>query len=74
MRWQIVAFALGVTCFAALLYGAYMRGQDAAKLDLLKARLEAERARQEVDDAVKSLSDRDLCIRLGGLPDDCNKL
>lgn len=74
MKWQIVAFAIGLACFAALLYGAYMRGLDAAKLDLLKARLEAERSRQEVDNVVKSLPDRDLCIRLGGLPDDCNKL
>lgn len=74
MKWQIVAFAIGVACFAALLYGAYMRGLDAAKLDILKARLEAERSRQEVDNVVKSLTDRDLCIRLGGLPDDCDKL
>ena len=49
-------------------------GRDAAVTEHLKARIEAERARQGVDDEARRLGDRDLCVRLGGLRADCERL
>ena len=63
---------------AVIVVGAYWYGRDQAvkrvQIETLRAQIKAERQRQEVDNVVESLSDRDLCVRLGGVPDDCNKL
>ena len=50
---------------------AYRRGAEAVRIENLKAEVEAFKNRSDVDAKVQSLGDYDLCIHLGGLPDDC---
>lgn len=67
-----VWLALGLVVAVAGVYKAgEWRGYQAGKVEQLKASVEALKSRQGVDDATRNLDDRALCLRLGGVPDDC---
>lgn len=60
--------------FVALLVVVYYKGREAGKIDQLKATVAAERNRGDVDNDVARSSDYDLCVRVGGLPEQCDEL
>ncbi len=78
LPWRIVAAVAGLALLVAVVGGAYYAGRMDGKRQLeaeqMRARLEAERLRQGLDNAIRRLNDRDLCRRLGGMPDVCNSL
>jgi hypothetical protein len=57
------------------LFGAgYLKGNSDGRVDQLQDSVEAFENRGEVDDEVGNLDDRALCIRLGGVPEQCDEL
>lgn len=65
----IVALAVGIT---AVVVGAwaYQKGWSDQRTATLTRSVEVLRERNATDDRFQSLSDDDLCISLGGMPDD----
>ncbi len=59
---------------AGLMAGAYFKGRSDARVATLKATVEAYKKREDIDNEVRDLSHYDLCVRLGGLPDECAEL
>lgn len=73
VRW--VALIAAAIAFVAAVYNlGQSHARKAAAVEQLRAQLEAVRARRSVDDETRRLSDRDLCLRLGGVPDVCGHL
>ncbi len=66
--WLALALLVAV---AGVYKAGEWQGYQTGKTEQLKASIEALRSRQGVDDATKNLDDRALCLRLGGVPDDC---
>lgn len=54
-------------------YG-YSSGRNDGKIEQLEASIQAERDRKDVDKEVAGLDDYALCIRVGGLPEQCDEL
>lgn len=65
------AFLVGAALVTAALWYGYQWGNDAARLDALRKSVEMMRERSESDAAIAGMSDVDLCVELGGMPDDC---
>jgi hypothetical protein len=78
VRSRVVMLIAAALVAVGGLGGAYLigrvDGRAVAVTEHLKARIEAERARQGVDDEVRRLGDVDLCRRLGGMQSDCERL
>lgn len=62
--------SLGAGLFAL----GYLQGVGAGRVDQLKDSVAAYEKREKIDADVQAATRRDLCISLGGLPDDCNEL
>lgn len=52
-------------------HSAYQAGRTAERTAILNRSVEILRERSKTDEAVHDMSPRDLCLELGGLPDDC---
>ena len=50
---------------------AYQAGRTAERTAILNRSVEILRERSRTDEAIHDMSPRDLCLELGGLPDDC---
>ena len=72
-NWQGAAVGL-VLGIAFGFTAGFFKGQASARIKQLEGTVEAHETRNKIDDAVSRAGDYDLCIRLGGLPDDCDKL
>jgi hypothetical protein len=60
---------------AAVLVGAgYIKGRSDGKLRQMKDTVEAVQNRGVINNEVSKLGDYSLCLRLGGMPDDCAQL
>jgi len=62
---------------AALLAGGlwlYLQGGNAVLVKQMEKAVEAYREREDIDNAIDDLGERDLCLRLGGLQSDCDHL
>ncbi|MGO8241354.1 hypothetical protein ACC806_35020 [Rhizobium ruizarguesonis] len=59
---------------AAALSAGYFKGRSDGKIQQMKDTVEAVQKRGEIDNEVGKLGDYSLCLRLGGMPDDCVKL
>jgi len=67
--------AAGALALAAALFGAgYLKGKNDGQVDQLKSSVEAYRERSDIDARVRTGSDYQLCLDLGGLPDQCQQL
>lgn len=67
-------YLIGAAIVAAVfLYGRHV-GVSAGRVQQLEATVKAERDRKNVDAGVRRLGDYDLCVRAGGLPNDCQQL
>lgn len=69
--WKLVAvavFAFGLTM------AGYMKGRSDGKIEQLKGSVEAYQERGDIDNETRNLGDYDLCLRVGGLPDQCDEL
>ena len=47
------------------------RGYQKGQTEQLRASVEAFKNRQGINDETRNLDDRALCLRLGGMPDQC---
>jgi hypothetical protein len=65
------AIALGMAAWGGATWYAYQRGYEAARLDAMKRSVEILRERAVTDENIRGMSDRQLCVALGGLPDEC---
>lgn len=50
---------------------AYRAGRAAERTEILARSVEILRERNATDDEIKGMDDRQLCLALGGLPDEC---
>lgn len=50
---------------------AYQAGRTAERTAILNRSVEILRERNATDDEIKGMDDRQLCLALGGLPDEC---
>jgi hypothetical protein len=66
--------AIAVLVAAALFSAGYFKGRSAGKIQQMKETVEAVQNRGVIDNEVIKLGDYSLCLRLGGLPDDCAQL
>lgn len=69
--WKLAAvavFAFGLTV------AGYMKGRSDGKIEQLKGSVEAYQERGDIDNETRNLGDYGLCLRVGGLPDQCNEL
>lgn len=70
--WAALAGAgIVVALVTGALWYAYQRGAESERLDAMRKSVEVLRERAKNDATIRDMSDRDLCIELGGLPDDC---
>lgn len=69
--WAIAGAGLGVALFTGAMVYAYQRGAESERLDAMRRSVEILRERSKNDAAIRNMSDRDLCIELGGVPDEC---
>ena len=67
-------YAAGAAAFIGLLILVYFKGKEAGKIDQLKATVQAERTRKDVDQETARLGDYELCLRVGGVPEQCDEL
>ena len=66
---------LAVAAVGALIFGAgYWASSTATQNERLKDTVKAHETRNEIDEEVGALDPTSVCIRLGGLPDECDKL
>ena len=72
--WQIYAGAALVFIAVGLYAYGYQEGKTAAKLETIKSDLQAYREREAIDNETSELSDYDLCLWIGRMPDDCREL
>lgn len=57
------------------LFGAgYWKGHSDGRVEQLKDSVEAYEKRGDIDDEVGGLDRRGLCLRLGGVPEQCDEL
>lgn len=69
------AAMIGIVAAALLatwaINAAYQAGRTAERTAILNRSVEILRERSRTDEAIHDMSPRDLCLELGGLPDDC---
>jgi ribosomal protein S3 len=67
----LIRLALAAGVAGVALAGAYVKGRvdgaAIAKAETLKATIEALQTRGEIDDTIKTASDAELCVALGGV-------
>lgn len=74
----MVKYLILVGAGAGVVAGVYFYGYSAGKSDGRLAQLEdsikAEKDRKNVDQEIAGLDDYALCLRVGGLPEQCDEL
>lgn len=71
----IILGAVALMVFAVFaIHTAYQAGRDAERTAALTNSVEILRKRSAIDDKIKGMDDRQLCLALGGLPDECASL
>lgn len=60
--------------FVGLASLAYLKGRSDGRVEILNSTVRAYEKRGKVDNDVENLSRFDLCVSLGGVPDECSKL
>ena len=70
----VVAGVVAIGIIGGGLTAAYFKGRADYRAELLEDTLKAHETRDEIDAKIDELDRRDLCIRLGGLPDECDEL
>ncbi|RVD44653.1 hypothetical protein EN742_01685 [Mesorhizobium sp. M4A.F.Ca.ET.020.02.1.1] len=71
LLWKLGAATL--IC-VGLFLGGYAKGRSDARVAVLADTVKAYKKRTDVDAKVRNMDAADLCIELGGLPDDCEQL
>jgi hypothetical protein len=66
--------AAAVIIGAVLVGAGYIKGRSDGKLRQMKDTVEAIQNRGVINNEVSKLGDYSLCLRLGGMPDDCAQL
>lgn len=64
-----IVVALGLLTFSHRF--AYQAGRQVEREAMLARSIEILRERNATDDEIKGMDDRQLCLALGGLPDEC---
>ncbi len=64
-----IVIALGLLTFSHRF--AYQAGRQVEREAVLARSIEILRERNATDDEIKGMDDRQLCLALGGLPDEC---
>jgi hypothetical protein len=72
-RW-LAGLAFALAMLASIYAKGRMDGRASAKIEQLKATVEAFQNRQGIDDETRTLDSVALCIRLGGVRSDCDQL
>ena len=72
--WQAWAALTAVLVVGAAYCAGTIEGRSQARVEGLKASVEALRERNETDAEIQGLDDYSLCIALNGLHDECSKL
>lgn len=70
----LIILGLGAASVVGIYTYGRISGINAGRLQQLEATIKAEKERKDVDQTVNRLSDTDLCVRLGGLLEDCQQL
>ena len=69
---------IGAVVGASVLISVYLYGRHSGKTEIrnkiLEDTLEAVERRKEIDQNVENISPYDLCVRVGGLPEQCDEL
>lgn len=74
MTGLVQKIAAAVMLFAAGLTIGYIKGENAGKVEQLKASVEAFENRKDIDNATQNLDRYGLCIAAAGLPEQCDEL
>lgn len=70
----LVIAALGASAVAGVYFYGHATGKQAGRVEQLEKSVQAEKDRKNVDQNIAGLDDYGLCVRVGGLPDDCEQL
>lgn len=70
----LLIFAAGASVVTGVYFYGYSAGMRDGRVEQLEKSIQAEKDRKNVDQDIAGLDDYDLCIRVGGLPDDCGQL
>jgi len=65
---------LAVLLGGAVWAGGYLSGMNAGKLEQLADTVKAYERRETINEKVQAATRYDLCVSLGGMPDQCNEL
>lgn len=65
--------AICILC-AGLIALGYLKGRSDGRVEVLNTTVRAYEKRSKVDNEVQDLSRFDLCVSLGGLPNECSQL
>ena len=63
-----------VLCFCTLIYGLYQYGRMVERQEGIKQNIKAMKLQENLREKYNNITAYDLCIELGGLPDDCKLL
>lgn len=66
--------AAAVALFAAGVTIGYIKGENAGKVEQLKASVQAFENRKDIDNATQNLDRYSLCLAAGGMPANCDEL
>lgn len=70
----LTKFGLVAIIAFGLTYVGYQKGRYDGRIEQLKGSVEAYQERGDIDNETRNLGDYDLCLRVGGLPDQCDEL
>ena len=73
VKYLIIA-AVGASAVVGIYFYGHATGKQAGRVEQLEKSVQAEKDRKNVDQTVAGLDDYELCVRVGGLPDDCQQL
>ena len=72
-NWQGLAVGAGIALLTAYPVG-WLKGKEAGRVAQLQESVKAYQTREGIENEIAGDDAVALCIRLGGVPDDCNKL
>jgi hypothetical protein len=74
LQTALIAAGVALVAGSGLYLVGYFSGIRDGRIEQLKDTIAAEKARDKIDADTARLSDYDLCVSLGGLPDQCAEL
>ena len=69
---RMVKITLPIVALVVAYGGGYIKGRSDGKIQQLEATVKAHETRNEIEETVGDLGAADLCVALGGLPNDCS--